>query len=117
MAHRKGIERINGRTCRAWVQQKQPFQNSNGQLYAQWEGMNDDLRYVVYSYGRHWPLFVYVPKVDTWFENTHRKSPTTSKHRSYSHPGCDTVSISLNNIFELARDGYSHLVTRRLING
>jgi len=119
--YKTGLPRINGRTCRAWVQERSPFKNSNGQLYAEWVGLdgieNTDARYVVYSYGTHWPLFAYVPKVGLWFENTARKSPTTSKHRTYAHPCCDTVKLGLEDIFVLARDGYSDMVMARLLHG
>ncbi len=111
-------KRINGRLARPYVQRKEPFQNSNGQLYAEWYGAshseeNNNSRYVVYSYGRHWPLFVYVPQVSLWFENKEKFSPTTSKHRSYSHPHCDTVLLSLEQIKLLDRLGYSALTYER----
>lgn len=111
------LPRINGRTCRAWVQERTGFQNSNGQLYGQWEDKGGDARYVVYSYGEHWPLFAYVPRVSTWFENADKYSSTTSKHRSQAHPLCDTVKLDLIPMLTLAREGYSELVTRRLTNG
>jgi hypothetical protein len=62
-------------------------------------------------------LFVYVPKVDTWFENREKYSPTTSKHRTQTHPHCDTVALSLEQIRLLERVGYNSLVKERLTNG
>ncbi len=113
-------KRINGRLSRSYVQRKLPFKNSNGQLYAEWAGLNGiengDARYIVYSYGSHWPLFVYVPKVNTWFENKEKYGPTTSKHRTQTHPHCDTVLLSLEQIKVLDRLGYGSLVYER-ING
>lgn len=73
--------RINGRTCRPYVEKKIPFQNSNGQLFGRWE---TPLMYVVYSYGPHWPLFVW--DGFDWYENEDKYSPTTSKHRTQAHP-------------------------------
>lgn len=114
-------KRINGRLARPYVQRKEPFQNSNGQLYADWRGLdgleNPNARYVVYSYGRHWPLFVYVPRVNTWFENKEKFGPTTSKHRTFTHPHCETVLLSLEQIKLLDRLGYSSLTYERLTNG
>lgn len=83
--------RINGRTCRPYVQAKKPFTNSNGQLYGKWE--TPDL-YVVYSYGPHWPLFVYDHTLGAWYENGDRCSSTTSRHHSYANPYVNTWSGS-----------------------
>jgi len=114
------MKRINGRLSRPYVQRTEPFKNSNGQLYAQWHGLdgieNTDARYVVYSYGEHWPLFVYVPQVG-WFENREKYGPTTSKHRTQTHPHCSTVLLSRERIMVLATLGYSSMVYERLTNG
>lgn len=115
------LPRINGRTARAWVLEKQPFKNSNGQFFAYWQGLdgleNRNARYVVYSYGTHWPLFVYVPQVNLWFENKEKFSRTTSKHRMQAHPLCETVPLSLEQIKLLDRLGHSSLVYDRLTKG
>jgi hypothetical protein len=115
------LERINGRTCRAWVTERTPFKNSNGQLYGQWEGLdgrdNASARYVVYSYDQHWPLFVYDNDRALWFENSDRYSRTTSKHRMQAHPLCDTLKLDCQQMISLARNGYVAMAVRRLING
>lgn len=77
--------RINGRKCRPYVQNRKAFTNSNGQLYGV---SHTPLLYVVYSYGEHWPLFVW--DGFDWYENEDRCSPTTSRHRSYAHPYAET---------------------------
>jgi hypothetical protein len=113
------VKRINGRLSRPYVQRTEPFKNSNGQLYAEWHDAshseeNNNSRYVVYSYGTHWPLFVYVPSVNTWFENREKYGPTTSKHRTQTHPHCDTVPLSLEHIKLLASLGYSSMAYERV---
>ncbi len=111
------VKRINGRHSRSYVQRREPFKNSNGQLYAEWindEWVSDpNKRYVVYSYGRHWPLFVYVPQVYTWFENKEKFGPTTSRHRTQTHPHCETVLLTYEQIKLLDRLGYSALTYER----
>ena len=112
------VKRINGRHSRGYVKARTPFKNSNGQLYAEWLGLdgreNSEARYCVYSYGPHWPLFIYVPQVDTWFENKDKYGPTTSKHRTFTHPHCETVALSLKQMMVLDRLGYSSLIFDRL---
>ena len=111
-------KRINRRLARPYVQQKMEFKNSNGQLYAEWIDYpaGSLARYVVYSYGPHWPLFIYVPHgtTGTWFENKEKYGTTTSKHRTFTHPHCDTVALSLEQMKLLDRLGYSSLVADRL---
>ena len=79
--------RVSGWKAREYVQNLKPFHNSNKQLYAQWEG---DL-YVVYSYGRHWPLYINWKGV--WFRNKDKYGPTTSKHSSQANPLVGTVPL------------------------
>ena len=43
--------------------------------------------YVVFSYGLHWPLFIYDHKNGQWYGNSDRRSATTNKHYSRLTPG------------------------------
>ena len=80
-------KRTTGQGARSYVQAQQPFTNSNDQLYGQWETPQI---YVVYSYGDHWPLFMWNDVLKLWFENEEKYSATTSKHRSSTHPHTPT---------------------------
>ena len=83
--------KVSNIKCRSKVQNLESFQGSN--LYGQ-RGGGDF--YVVYSYGEHWPLFVH--KNGTWYENSEKYSVTTSKHRSQSHPGVETVLKTMSEL-------------------
>jgi hypothetical protein len=84
--------RTTRRGARRYVQSGMPFRTSNGTLYGCWVGTQPDKTYVVYSYGPHWPLFVWHNGI--WYENEDRRSVTTSHHRSYAHPHTDTAPRS-----------------------
>jgi hypothetical protein len=43
-------------------------------------------RYVVYSYGDHFPMYIYDCTTMKWYGNTDRYSPSTSRHQSACHP-------------------------------
>ena len=75
--------KTTGQKARSYVQSGLSFTNSNGQLYGHWV---TPTKYVVFSYGPHWPLFVWCTSTRTWYENEDRASVTTSKHRSLTHP-------------------------------
>lgn len=90
-----------GNRCRQYVTARQAFHNSNRQLY----GRHERGLYVVYSYGEHWPLFIYDGA--QWLENSDRTSLTTSKHRGQAHPlvtttlaDCATMRATINAAWE-----------------
>lgn len=74
--------RIANRDARRSVNRRQEFQGSN--LWAQYQGHLgvEELLYVVYSYGTHFPLLVFDAGSRQWFNNVDRYSNTTARHRS-----------------------------------
>ena len=98
--------------ARAFVQNLKEFKANN--LWSEWvECMNTkDARYVVYSYDRHWPLYIYDVLTDTWFENGSKYSMTTSKHRSQANPlRNNTVQLHVDDMIKVASDGCIGLIT------
>lgn len=75
--------RTTNRGARDYVRNGVPFTNSNGQLYGKW--VSPQL-YVVYSYGPHWPLFIYCTDTRRWYANEDKASRTTNGHYGYAHP-------------------------------
>lgn len=80
------MKTLNRRQYRDAVQAKREFKGASVFAVARADA------YVVYSYGSHWPLFIY--RDGTWYENGDKYSMTTSHHRGYCHPHCDTVTLS-----------------------
>jgi hypothetical protein len=83
-------QKLPQRSVRPYVQDKRQFLASN--LFGEWPTPRV---YVVYSYGKHWPLFAYEPGQDIWYENEDRASMTTAKHRTLSHPLCHTETLPI----------------------
>ena len=75
--------RTTNRNSSDYVRNGVPFKNSNGQLYGHWVSPS---LYVVYSYGPHWPLFIYSTDTRTWYANEDKASRTTSKQYSQAFP-------------------------------
>lgn len=89
------IQKIANGKCRDYVRNHKEFNGNN--LFARLVLISPDsgeTAYVVYSYGAHYPLFIYHYATDTWFENEDRYSVTTSKHRSQAHPLVPTKKAS-----------------------
>ena len=92
--------------ARKFVQQKERFDGNN--LYAMWRDTHTDYpRYCVFSYGGHWPLFVW--ENGAWYENIDKYSPTTSKHKTQTHPHEDTMPMSVDSMRVLVDYGVAGL--------
>ena len=72
------MDRVANKDCRSYVERKEEFNGSN--LYAR----NIGKIYVVYSYGKHYPMFLF--KEGDWYENTDGYSVSTRKHHSQAKP-------------------------------
>lgn len=100
--------RISNSEIRNFVQNKRPFTNNKDSVYGDWKDAVDysevDVSYrgspppqktyetvitqiyVVYSYGTHFPMYIYLPHQDQWFGNSDKYSRTTSSHQSQANP-------------------------------
>lgn len=77
---------LTNKQCRDYVRRHCEFRNKNNTIFAQ---RKKDL-YVVYSYGYHWPLYVYDFETQKWYGNEDKYSVTTSRHATQTNP--DVVS-------------------------
>lgn len=108
-----GSKYIANGKAREYVREHKVFKGSN--IWAEWyeQGMGADIvkRYVVYSYRYTFPLFVYEPLSDTWYENSTRYSRTTSKHKTQLHPCVRTIPLCLEDMIVVQRTGSVGLIS------
>jgi hypothetical protein len=110
---------ISNRDARQYVEQRKPFEGSN--IRGKWlcptnaEDVERDGIYVVYSYGEHFPMYIYAE--NTWFENEDKYSPTTSKHQSQCRPTDRTILLSTAWMKQLASLGYRGIAEQRILRG
>lgn len=57
----------------------------------------------MYSYGTHWPMFVW--ENGQWYEIASKYSRSTSRHHSQAHPHEDTLPMELDAMLVLAEYG------------
>ena len=114
--------RVANKEARTWVINKRPFVGSNtfGVFYhygrREADGSSESMLYVVCSYGRHWPLFVYDFKVNQWFANPDKYSVSTSKHYTQLHPNEPVNFMSKDMLVTMIElGGYAALVQQRLV--
>ena len=92
------MERVANQDCRSYVERKEEFEGSN--LYARKIGKI----YVVYSYGEHYPMFLF--RKGWWYENSDGYSPSTGKHHSNARP------YYSRNIKELTTEDMKNIIRR-----
>jgi len=97
------------------VTDRKEFKGSN--LFGEWDNVWDWLGnktpntpYVVYSYGRHFPIYVWL--LGVWYENTDKYSVSTSKHQTQARPDADTVKVDAKTM----RDMINRNVEERIIS-
>jgi len=75
------MARISNRDARGYVQSRENFTGSN--IHGSWDGSS---LYTVYSYGDHFPMYIWDDEVQRWFGNEDKYSVTTSKHQNQCLP-------------------------------
>ena len=105
----KPIKTTNA-NARQYVQRREEFDANN--TFARILAPHDKCltyRYVVYSYGTHFPLFVAEWHGDDgkvqWYETTGRYSVTTSKHKTQLHPLEQAMPMDTDRMRALAEYG------------
>lgn len=84
------VQRVANGGCGKLVGDRIPFQGNN--IFALWVHADGSptLRYAVFSYGDHFPMYVWEGMADgsmgAWFRNTDRWGRTTSKHQGQAYP-------------------------------
>ena len=88
---------IQNADVRDYVNKRKQFTTGNKTMYSV---TKDDI-YIVYSYGEHWPMYIYDAIGREWFSNKDKPmnpngatSPTTARHTSCARPDQPTTPCS-----------------------
>lgn len=104
-------QRVANREMGSCVNRREEFVNNNRSVFAQW--LDEPVRYVVYSYGTHFPMYVWENGV--WYGNGDKYSVTTSRHQSQCRPVSSNITwLEQHNMLCVARLGFTALVKERL---
>jgi len=109
-------DRIENAQAGRYAAEKKPFLSHNKTLMGDWES---GTLYVVHSYGRHFPIYIYDKSVDMWFANTNTASSTTSRHKTHAFPSGlphhDITWLGLDDMHKIIRAGsYAGYVGKRI---
>jgi hypothetical protein len=106
------MPRIANREASSYALAREPFDNHNETLFGEWR--DEYSRYIVYSYGYHWPLYIYDTTTEQWYENESRYSRTTSRHRSQARPTGNTVKFPVETMKWIASHGVVGAAAERM---
>jgi hypothetical protein len=107
------MSKISNKEMSGYVRSRTPFSNHNDSAFAEFKGRNI---YAAYSYGYHFPMYVYDADSFKWFGNEDKYSPTTSRHQSQAHPSVEGINwVSTDQLTAIiAHDGYHNYVSDRM---
>jgi hypothetical protein len=122
------MKRITNSQIGAHVMRREEFNNSthtgrdgrnypDGTVFARWRNVVEvERQYMVWSFGEHWPLYVYSELTNTWFGNaTKYCSPTTNRHSSLAHPsGVEIKWVPVDELKVIATKGVIGAIQQKL---
>ena len=81
--------RVSNNKARQYVEKLEEFQGSN--MFGKWLDVGNgrtetNLLYAVYSYGSHFPMYVWVSGEKKWIGNKDKYSQSTTRHQSQGRP-------------------------------
>ena len=95
---------ISNKDCAPYVTDRREFKGSN--LFGEW--ISNENMYAVYSYGYHFPIYIWVGGV--WYENTDKYSMSTSKHQTQARPDATTVKMDTDGMMDILRSSVQELI-------
>jgi hypothetical protein len=105
------MTRLANTELRGPIQRREMFKTNSGSVFPRREGN----LYVVYSYGTHFPMWVYDGEIDQWFGNSDKYSRTTSKHQSQTRPFVDMTMTHTRTLQQIiAWGGYTEYTAARV---
>ena len=111
--------RISNAQARDFITELEDFQNTNKTLFGKTNKLGD---YVVYSYGRHFPIYLWVASLGAWVANSDDYvkgdgciSKTTSRHKTVCRPIQEIHHwVNTEDLCHIIRYGYAEYAARRL---
>ena len=80
--------------------------------------IGDTMRYVVYSYGYHFPMYIAEWQAGdrenaTWYENADKFSQSTSRQQSLLRPTTDTIKLRTDDMKSVVLGGIVRLIENK----
>lgn len=106
------MAKVSNRDVHKYVAERKEFMNNNGTMFAQHDLAANT--YTVYSYGQHYPMYVYDYETLEWWGNETKDSRTTSRHMTQARPPCVAQWTDTHTLQDIAAHGVVHAVGYRM---
>ena len=97
--------------CVALARKKEPFTFNNVFSVLTNRGHTT---YTVYSYGSHYPMYVYDYEACQWYGNKDKSTPTTNKHMKRFEPYSVAQWVDTDTITRIATSGIVNATAQRM---
>lgn len=112
---------LTNHECVAYAARRENFSNKGGSIFGRvnkWYGdpYKDGIAvtFTVYSYGSHFPMYVYDYDTERWYGNSSKYSLTTSKHQTIMRPPIVEQWFPTHELTQIATRGLLRTMERRL---
>lgn len=100
--------RVSNSKARDKVNALEAFQGSN--MFGKWLEKGNgrevtDKLYVVYSYGSHFPMYIYDDQENKWIGNKDKYSRSTTRHQSQARPSDEITWLDTDAMKEIIWHG------------
>jgi hypothetical protein len=91
--------RVSNKNAIEYIEEFEPFHASN--MFGEWYGVN----YVVYSYGYHFPMWVWDSQSRIWIGNLEKYSRSTTRQQSLTRPHQVDKWVDTQSLKSIAEHG------------
>jgi hypothetical protein len=107
----KKVKNISNADIRNHVDKLHEFETNNKTVYS----VKSEEQYAVYSYGYHFPMYVYDFKTEVWLGNKDKSTPTTMRHLTKARPSKGIHQwFTTEDLKTIIVQGYTQTITQRL---
>ena len=92
--------RVSNNKALEYVEKLEEFDGSN--TMGRWVG--DENLYVVYSYGSHFPMYIYDKEQGKWLGNKDKYSRSTTRHQSQLRPSSIGLWVDTEEMQSIVRE-------------
>lgn len=100
--------------CVELARKKEPFDFNNVYAVARLNRQHQPPTYTVYSYGVHYPMYVYDYEACQWYGNKDKSTPTTQRHKTRFEPYSVAQWVDTETLSNIAIHGIVETSAKRM---
>lgn len=111
--------RCSNSDARRFIEYRDTFETNNKTMFGEWRrvesGDNPKDVYAVYSYGYHFPMYIWDDQAQVWVGNKDKYSRTTTTHQTKARPQAPIAQWFSTDIMKrITYNGLASVVAQRM---